>query len=120
MCRTGFEGDRCDHCARGYFHFPLCQREWHLSLWAQVAGVPEGQPASVGIPVTHSTLQYVAAAQQGPCPKAATRLAVASADPALTVLTVTAAFQATMGTPTVMVSRELEQEGSSQPGRTRA
>lgn len=110
-CRTGFEGDRCDHCALGYFHFPLCQREWHPSMWAQVAGVPEGQPIPIRIPVTHSTLQYVAAAQQGPCLKVVTRLAVASADLALMVLTVTAAFQATMGTLTVTVSRELEQEG---------
>lgn len=80
-------------------------------MWAQVAGVPEGQPAPVRIPVTHSTLQCVAAAQQGPCLKAVMRLAVANADLALTVLTVTAAFQDTMGTPTVMVSRELEHEG---------
>lgn len=78
-------------------------------MWAQVAGVPERQPAPVRIPVTHSSLQYAAAAQQGPCLKAVTRLAVVSADLALTVLTVTAAFQDTMGTLTVMVSRELEQ-----------
>lgn len=33
-CRTGFEGDKCDHCALGYFHFPLCQREWYPCTWA--------------------------------------------------------------------------------------
>lgn len=73
--------------------------------------MPEGQPAPVRIPVTHSTLQYVAAVQQGPCLKAVTSLAIANADLALMVLTVTAAFQDTMGTPTVMVSREPKQEG---------
>ena len=38
-------------------------------------------------------------------------LSAASADLALTVLTVTDAFQDTMGIPTVTVSRELEQGG---------
>ncbi|MXQ85102.1 hypothetical protein E5288_WYG004112 [Bos mutus] len=33
-CRTGFEGAACDRCAPGYFHFPLCQREY---------GTPSGQ-----------------------------------------------------------------------------
>lgn len=50
---------------------------------------------------TSLSVSCVAAAQQGPCLKAVTRLAAASADLALTVLTVTDAFQDTMGIPTV-------------------
>lgn len=49
------------------------------------------------------SVSYVAAAQQGPCLKAVTSLAIANADLALMVLTVTAAFQDTMGTLTVML-----------------
>jgi hypothetical protein len=83
---------------------PPCGHRW--------LGCPRDSPLPpVRIPVTHSTLQCVAAAQQGPCLKAVTRLAAASADLALTVLTVTDAFQDTMGIPTVTVSRELEQGG---------
>lgn len=73
--------------------------------------MPEGQPALSGSPVTHLTLQCVDAALQGPCLKAVMRLAVASADLGLMALTVTAASQATTVTLTVMVSRELGQEG---------
>lgn len=73
--------------------------------------MPEGQPALSGSPVTHLTLQCVAAALQGPCLKAVMRLAIASADPGLMALTVTAASQATTVTLTVMVSRELGREG---------
>lgn len=52
---------------------------------------------------TSLSVSYVAAVQQGPCLKAVTSLAIANADLALMVLTVTAAFQDTMGTPTVML-----------------
>lgn len=52
---------------------------------------------------TSLSVSYAAAAQQGPCLKAVTRLAVVSADLALRVFIVTAAFQDTMGTPTVML-----------------
>lgn len=31
-CRAGFQGATCDHCAPGYFHFPLCQREHGLPV----------------------------------------------------------------------------------------
>lgn len=64
-----------------------------------------------GSPVTHPTLQCVAAALQGPCLKAVMRPAVASAYLGLMALTVTAASQATMVTLSVAVSRELEREG---------
>lgn len=64
-----------------------------------------------GSPVTHLTLQCVAAALQGPCLKAVMRPAAASADLGLMALTVTAASQATMVILSVVVSSELEQEG---------
>lgn len=64
-----------------------------------------------GSPVTHPTLQCVAAALQGPCLKAVMSPAAASADLGLMALTVTTASQATMVTLSVVVSSELEQEG---------
>lgn len=53
-----------------------------------------------------SAPQCVAAAPQGPCPRAATRLAAARAGLGLMALTVTAAAPATTATPTAAVSRE--------------
>lgn len=52
---------------------------------------------------TSLSVSYVAAAQQGPCLKAVMSLAVAHADLASMVLTVTAAYQDTMDTLTVML-----------------
>lgn len=86
-----------------------------LHVGIGVAGAPEGQPVLAGPPVTHLTLQCVAAALQGRCLKAVTRLADAGADLGLMALTVTAASRATMVTPTVTVSKELGQEGVRPP-----
>lgn len=63
--------------------------------------------------MTRPTLQYVAVALREPCPQAVTRQAVASADPGLMDLTVTAASQATMVTLTVVVSKA----GKKVPGQ---
>lgn len=76
-------------------------REAAPGAWA---GVGPGLARPAQAPHT-SAPQCVAAAPQGPCPRAATRLAAACAGLGLMALTVTAATPATTATPTAAVSR---------------
>lgn len=103
-CRIGFEGAACDRCAPGYFHFPLCQRKRCLPEWAR------GGRVWVRDPCDTPTLQCAAAAPWGPCLRAVMKWAAVRAGPGSRALTVTAAAQITMVTPTARVSRWLRWE----------